>query len=102
MPRSSAPSVYTESLLHRRAYATAKRAGHQHNPGPVSPWLRQAFNAWLKDLKDNPVAGDDSLTDRKTFPKRHTEQLPQDQPNFSYKLDEALTLAIIGGYEYEG
>ena len=85
-----------------RAYATAKRAGRQHNPGSISPWFRLSFNAWLQDLKDNPVAGDDSPTARKTFPKRHTEQPPQGEPNFSYELAEALTLAIIGGYEDEG
>ena len=86
-----------------RSYARAKKAGRQHDPGDLTPWFHQAFNAWLQDIQQQPNAKEPEPNDPKTFPRRiNYGPEPQGSPDFSYELSQALTQAIIGGYEDEG
>lgn len=83
-----------------RAYATAKRAQRQDNPGSVADWFQQGFNAWLKEIADHPQ--DNDADTAATFPKQRKIEPGQEPPDFGTELNEALLYAIISGYVDEG
>ena len=86
-----------------RSYALAKKAGRQHDPDDLTPWFNQAFTTWLQDIQRQPNAQEPGPNDPKVFPRRiNYGPEPQGRPDFSYELSQALTQAIIGGYQDEG